>query len=58
MKVEILHPTNHDGQDLAAGEVANLPEDAAAALIACGSAQPARAEGDGQKRATAKPEKD
>lgn len=42
LSVTIVQPTNHDGHDLAAGAVVELPEAAARALMACGSAQPAQ----------------
>ena len=39
MKITILHPVLHDGQHYAPGDSADLPKAAAAALIACGSAE-------------------
>lgn len=47
MKVTILQPTRHDGKRLAVGDVVNLSEPAAKALIACGAAE----EGGSSKKA-------
>jgi hypothetical protein len=38
MRVKIIEPTEHDGKPLELGAVADLPKEAALALIACKSA--------------------
>jgi hypothetical protein len=40
MKITILEPTQHDDKHYAAGDKADLPQDACDALIACGAAEP------------------